>query len=63
MGHFYVRDKASADRANEAKRERRPIKDMSGTFGDKVGFFSGDVHAVDEVKAGELWRITVRDGK
>jgi hypothetical protein len=43
----YVTDKKSARRATEAIWHRMPIT-ISGTVGDKLGFFTGVARSVDE---------------
>jgi hypothetical protein len=57
----YVTDKKSALRATEAILHRMPIT-ISGTVGDKVGFFTGVARSVeeeDEDATPKRWRVTI----
>jgi hypothetical protein len=56
----YVTDKKSARRATEAILHRMPIT-LSGTVGDKLGFFTGVARSVDEDENAtpRRWRVTI----
>jgi hypothetical protein len=63
LSQFYITDPESARIATEAIGGQWPIS-VSGTIGNKVGFFTGQVQSVEEDLSAtpKRWRVTILDG-